>query len=503
MSADTPQFVTRSSLKIFSGTLISRVTGMLRDIAMAFCFGTSPALAAFLLSYRFVYLLRRLFGEALLHQGFIPHFESVRSQDPKEGALFFRDLFTSMALIVGGVILVGEVALSLVAGQTAHLSMLLLPGVFFICLFGLSSGLLQAEKTFFLPAASPALFNLIWILGVLFLRILPIQQAVGGLALLLSFAHIAQWGMTAPKTWNYLRGHLSLQECMSPRPFSPELKQLVRPLLLGVLGVASVQINSAIDGVFARFASLEGPAYLWYAIRMQQLPLALFALSLSSALLPSLSRAFQEKDDTRFSELLRSAEKRIFTLIFPCMIGIFVLGASSVNLLFGHGDFGTGSVMGTTQCLWAYGCALLPASFVLILAPAFYAKRDYSTPAIAFATSTVINIGLNSLFVFYFHLGASSIALATAFSSFYNLIFLYSRLQRRPRFSGTITKVAIAALLSGLAAYLFDRIFFGDIFDLPRGLARQLIHFGALAGIYFTSFFLLCAREFRSLYLSK
>ena len=80
MRTDSPQFVSRASMKFFSGTLMSRISGMLRDISMAFYFGTLPALAAFLLAYRFVYLIRRLFGEGLLHQGFIPHFEEKKSK---------------------------------------------------------------------------------------------------------------------------------------------------------------------------------------------------------------------------------------------------------------------------------------------------------------------------------------------------------------------------------------------------------------------------------------
>lgn len=492
MTTDTPQFVSRSSLKVLSGTLLSRVTGMLRDVVMAFCFGTSSPLAAFLLAYRFVYLIRRLFGEALLHQGFIPHFEEMRGDDPKKGALFFRDLFGSMAIVVGVIIFLGEGVFALLGGQTAHLSMLLLPGVFFICLFGLTSGLLQSEKTFFLPSASPAIFNVIWILGVLALKALPIERAVASLALLLSFAFLAQWGVTLPKTWSYLRKHLSVKECFTPKVFSPELKTLVSPLLLGVLGVASVQINSAIDGVFARAASPEGPAYLWYAIRLQQLPLALFSLALASALLPSLSRAILEKDDARYFKLIRFAEKRTFTLIFPCVIGIFVLGASSINLIFGRGDFNATSTVQTTLCLWGYGLALLPYALVQILAPAFYAKKDYATPATAFATSTALNIALNAVLVFVFNFGAASIALATAFSALYNLIFLYRRLGMVPTLSPTVKHVALATLISGGIAFFFDWTTFGPLFDFPRGFGGQLLRFGAPAALYFASFFAIC-----------
>ena len=485
MTTDTPDFVSRSSFKVLSGTLLSRVVGMLRDVTMAFCFGTSPALAAFFLAYRFVYLMRRLFGESLLHQGFIPHFESIRAEDPKKAALFFRDLFASMALVVAVVILLAEVGFAWTTGQTAELSKLLLPGVLFICLFGLSSGLLQTEKTFFLPAVSPAVFNLIWIAGLLLVRHLPVEIAVSHLSLILSFAVIAQFGMTVPKTLRYLMNHLSLRACLTPKPFTHELRQLVRPLLLGVLGVASMQINSAIDGIFARCASPEGPAYLWYAIRLQQLPLALFVLSLSTALLPSLSRTENP------TPLLRFAEKRVFSFIFPCVVGIFVLGASSVNLLFGRGDFGQTSIEQTTLCLFGYGIALLPYSFVQIFAPAFYARKDYTTPSIAFCYSTLLNITLNSLFVFVFKFGPVSIAIATACSALFNLIYLYRKLEMDLQIPETIKKVALATLLAGCATYLVDRALFGPLFVFPKTLPSQLLQFSLPTSFYFATLFAL------------
>ena len=140
MKTDTTHFVSRSAFQFFSGTLLSRVTGMLRDIAMAFCFGTSPELAAFLLSYRFVYLIRRLFGEGLLHQGFIPHFEITRAEDQKRGALFFRDLFWTFALVLGAGSLLAEMGLSFFASEIPKLAMLMLPGIFFLALCGLTCG---------------------------------------------------------------------------------------------------------------------------------------------------------------------------------------------------------------------------------------------------------------------------------------------------------------------------------------------------------------------------
>lgn len=498
MTTDTPQSLSRSALRFFSGTMLSRVSGLARDMSMAFCFGTSPALAAFLLAYRFVYLIRRLFGEGLLHQGFIPHFETKQREDPRKGALFFRDLFFSLALLLGGLVIAAEVILSYSGNETAKLAMWMLPGVFFICLFGLSTGLLQSQQSFFLSSVSPVASNLVWILGVIALRTLPISQAVIGLSAVLSFAFFAQWAMTVPKIWTFLRRSLSVKELFSIAPFSSELKALARPILLGMIGVASIQVNSAIDGIFARYADLEGPAYLWYAIRIQQLPLALFGLAISSALLPSLSRAIEEGAMERFQSLLDFAKRRIFLLIFPCVVGIFVLGAASVNLLFGRGDFGVSSVHETTLCLWCYGLGLLPSAFVQIWAQGFYAKKDYRTPTFGFLYAALINIALNALLVFGLDLGAASIALATSFSTLFNFLYLSKKLQVKSDLQPML-KVASCAMIAGVVV-LGVGVLLGDptlhfwrgegVF--PNTLTLQLFHFGLQAGIFFLVFFALC-----------
>lgn len=505
MNTDSTQTLTRSALRFFSGTSISRVSGLVRDMTMAFCFGTSPALAAFFLAYRFVYLIRRLFGEGLLHQGFIPHFETKKNEDPRRGALFFRDLFFSLSILLGGLIVVAEIVLSFSSSETAKLAMWMLPGIFFICLFGLSTGLLQSERSFFLPSVSPVASNAVWILGVLALRSLPIHQAVVGLSIVLSFAFFVQWGLTLPRIFRFLRQSLSLKEIFSIAPFSPELKSLARPILLGMIGVASTQINSAIDGIFALWADLEGPAYLWYAIRIQQLPLALFGIAISSALLPSLSRAIEEGATARFESLLNFAKRKIFFLIFPCVVGIFVLGLASVNLLFGRGDFGVNAVYETTLCLWCYGIGLLPSAFVQIVAQGFYAKKDYSTPTKGFVSAALLNTGLNALLVFWLDLGAASIALATSASTLFNAYYLSHKLGLKTNY-GPMLKVGSCAVLAGMAAlslgYLIGDgtlLFWRGEASLPNTVTMQLYHFGVQTGLFFLVFFGLCRAELAEL----
>ncbi|NGX39898.1 MAG: Lipid II flippase MurJ [Chlamydiae bacterium] len=508
--SDTPQGVSRSAVRFFSGTLLSRVTGMVRDMTMAFYFGTSPALAAFLLAYRFVYLIRRLFGEGLLRQGFIPHYEERKALSERGSALYFRDLFWTFALVLfvvlglieGGLFFFGRLGVFSGGGvEIAHLSALILPGLFFICLFGLTSALLQSEKHFFLSSAAPIAFNLVWMAGVIALGSFPTEEAVVGLSLVLVIAFAFQWGVTIPRTWEVLRRNLSLKEIFQLRVFSRSLKSITRPLFLGMIGVASMQVNSAIDSVFARFSSLEGPAYLWYAIRMEQLPLALFGIALSSALLPALSRTVEEKNEEGYQDLVRFGIKRTFTLIFPCVVGIFVLGVCSVNLLFGRGDFSSVAIVETTKCLWGYGLGLLPAALVQILAPAFYAKKDYTTPTKAFIFTAIMNIFFDALFVFGFGWGASSIAIATSGAACFNALYLYRHLRSKSFFSSSVVKVGTAGLMAGILTLFFGHFGLGDStvsLFLQKGVSFasetlvQLSQFLLQAGVFFALFFLFC-----------
>lgn len=481
--------------------MVSRITGMLRDMVMAYAFGASAQLAAFLLAYRFVYLIRRLFGESLLHQGFIPRFEAIRSRDSLKAARFFRDLMASLSIVLLLLIVAGEGVLSLIGGEVSTLMSWMLPGTFFLCLFGLTSGLLNTEKSFFIPAVSPAVFNIVWILGVLAVAKQPIEGAVFRLALIVTVALVFQFGMTLPKVASFLRSQLRGKDLWKCRPFSKDLAGLSTPLLLGVVGVAAVQVNSAVDGVFARFAALEGPAYLWYAIRMQQLPLALFGLALSSALLPSLSRSFERGDQEGFRALIRTSLLKIHYLLIPCTIGIFVLGASSVNLLFGRGDFDALATTQTTLCLWGYGLGLVPMAVTQILASSYYARKDYRTPALGFLYSAILNIAVNALLVFGLNLGPASIALATSGAALFNVLYLKKGegIRVAPPFVFTSVVVVCGLMTVSIGNVMGDATLrlFSVSPEYARQTLTQLVQFGIQASFFFGSLALILKIIFR------
>lgn len=411
---DTSHTIFKSAKSFFAGTALSRVSGLFRDIAIAISFGSSPEIGAFMVAYRLANLFRRLLGEGNLQAGFVPHFAALK----EEGGHFFRDVAYSMAVILLFAVAALEGVLwgcrRLVGSdwiEIIDLTMWMAPGLFFICLYGLNSSLLQCRKKYFIPAVAPVVFNFVWIAAVL------AYPNVRFLAIAVTAAFAGQWFVTTFEGWRLL----SLREWLQPKLFSPEFKKLLKPLMLGIVGIGAVQFNSALDAIFSRIADLKGPAFLWYAIRIQQLPLALFGIALSGALLPPLSRT---ADPVHRQNLLHAALKQSACLMIVCTFGIFALGESGIQLLYGHGDFSFADVQETNLCLWGYGIGLIPSVFVLILAASCYAEKNYRLPAIGSVASVVANIGLNILFVFGFGWGAVSIAIATSLSSVLNALVL-------------------------------------------------------------------------------
>lgn len=432
--SDTIHTIRRSAKHFFSGTALSRISGMLRDISMAYAFGTQPAVASFMVAFRLAHLLRRLFGEGALQSAFIPEFEALRHQNTANAFQFFKNLYVILTLFL--LFTIGLIGLGLAFFLTDNLSpdnqtivyltILMLPSLLFICLYGFNASLLQCEKKFFTSSVAPVAFNAIWIVTVLILKEFHFEgpQAMYWLSGGVIAACLGQWLFTLPALYSTLKKHLgSSWWTLATFSWSPIVK-IGKPLLLGIIGVAAFQVNTAVDSLFARYADPEGPALLWYAIRLQQLPLALFGIAISGAILPPLSRAIKSANWPQYHHFLQYALQYTISFIFPVTAAIFMIGDTCTALLYGHGQFTDHSIIGTTRCLWAYGLGLLPSTLVLILAPACYAQSNYVLPTCTSFLTMIVNGLLNAWMIMGLNLGPMSVALATSISAWINLIFL-------------------------------------------------------------------------------
>ncbi len=481
--------IVRSAARFLSGTLISRITGLGRDMVMAWVFGASASVAAFMVAYRLANLLRRVVGEGAMQAAFVPQFEHLRAQEPALAAAFFRRLVflvVSLLVVVVGAteLLFWAVPASPEWEEVIHLAMWLMPGILFISLFGLFSSLLQCERRFFLTGVAPVMLNVVWVAAAFLLRDFSMAAAMPYLAVSVTLGFAAQWLLLVPAArpvWQLKGAHADWSV----------IKKMASGLGLGLIGVSAAQVNSALDALFARAADLQGPAWLWYAIRIQQLPLALFGIALANALLPALSRARAARDEAGLEQLLTDALRKTALLLIPMTFACFACGRLGIAILFEHGDFNAVDVEQTTRCLWAYAVGLFPQGVVLMVATGCYADKRFGLPAFASAASVVVNIGLNALLVFGLEWGAASIALATSLASMVNLaILLRGRL--RPLFSKEALRVTLASLAALLAAWSIT---------LPEvTVLQQLMAISLQGTIFLVVLLTLTFREMRKLF---
>lgn len=500
---DTSPSILQFAKRFFAGTLLSRFSGFLRDMSTAFCFGSAPEVAAFMVAFRLANLFRRLVGEGNLQSSFIPYFESLQEEGSRRALFFYRDTTISLLcllLLIVSFLMGGLWGLTFFLSsdwsEIASLAMWMTPGLIFISLYALNAAFLNCQKRYFAPAAAPVFFNLTWIAIAWAGKNLPIRDSIRILAFGVTFALAAQWIVTAIQVKKNLP--LSWREWLRPRIFSAEWKQFVKPLILGLVGVGAVQINGLLDAIFSRLADPSGPAFLWYAIRIQQLPLALFGIALAGALLPALSRAIRAGAQVQYKSLLVQGIRHSAALMVPASFGLFALAGSGLNLLYGHGGFHSSDVRETLYCLWGYGIGLLPSVFVLLLATGFYAKRSYGVPTLASLAAMILNGSLNAILVFSLHWGAMSIALATSVAAWMNCFILGWQLSTQigPIFSSDFwfyfrrlcLAGASAAFLALIAGMSCGEVTLTPEISFTRNPGLQLLQFGVMGAVFAVSF---------------
>lgn len=489
----------KSFAHFFSGTMLSRISGMIRDLVMAFAFGDHPSVAAFMVAFRLSHLFRRLLGEGPFQSAFIPHFEELRIKDPLKANFFFRKLYFLLTIILLTITLFSEVIIGITCNyfnisnnnrEILNLTGWLLPGLIFICLYGLNISLLNCHESFFIPSFAPFICNAIWIFGALLLQNEYPTSAMPLLAKLIVIGFFCQWLFTLPLTLK--KSKETLKEKLSLK-IPSEIKNLLKSFSLGAIGVGAIQINAFLDTLFARYADLRGPVYLWYSIRLEQLAMAVLGIACVSTIVPRLSRAIKSQSPDA-SICFSFGFNRTLALMIPATFAILILGFPSVNLLYGRGEFTNLAVIKTTCCLWAYSLALLPSTLVILFSALFYAKNDFKRPTIASCTSIAFNVLLNAIFVFIFNLGAISIALATGLSAWINFIILKRlvTMEYQPTKAGPI--LLISTLATGVTFIL-------NHFLIPYGLSRtfiyQLLNFIVLF-ISFIGSLLLFAKVFKN-----
>lgn len=480
-------------------TLVSRVLALVRDTLQASFVGASFASDAFFVAFRLPNMFRALFAEGAFSAAFIPMFNrKVGEADDLSAGIRFAEqtlavllpvlvLFTMLMLVLAWPITWG---LSGGFKNPTHeqfafavmLSRITIPYLMLISLASLLGGILNSLHKFWVNAAAPILLNIAMIAALWFFhghgpdgayvtaRAQAISVTVGGVLQL-------AWLMLACK-----QAGLSLR-IRRPR-MSDDLKELLRLILPAALGAGAVQVNLAVSTALAGGLLDPGSiSYIYYADRLNQLPLGLIGIGLGTILLPTVSRQLSQKRDAEAMETQNRGVELALFLTLPATVAFVFASEPIIRGLFQHGHF---SAIDSVRCSWALSAFSLGLpSYVLVkvLTPGYYARHDTRTPVRYAVQSVAVNLAGNLILIpilgryGYGHVGPP---LATALASSLNVWMLYRTLRRRDHFHTDarlrrrVPRLAVASLIMGAMLFwlapLIDPYLTGSILRRAGGL---------------------------------
>jgi putative peptidoglycan lipid II flippase len=494
--------------------MLSRGLGMVRDMLVAYCFGTSLMASAFFVAFTIPNLFRRLFGEGALSAAFIPVLVETRKEEGDKASwklvarvatlltavlsiiALFGVLFFSVALHVPG--------LSEKWIATFSLSRIMFPYVLFICLAALAMAVLNSYRHFATSAFAPTLLNILLILAMVGLFPLvgtdPFARAKT-LAWAALIAGAAQLAIQIP----------ALRRFGCPCRFSsqwsdPRIRQIL--LLMGpaALGMAVTQFNVLIDRFLALWIGAWAPAALFYSERLIYFPLGVIATAMATVLLPTFSAHAAEGDHSAMRQTIIHSLQHIFFIMAPASIGLFLLAPDILSAIFQNGNFDAQSTMLCARALRFYAPGLVIFSAAKVLVPSFYAMQDTRTPVRVGIWTVLLNLILNVAFIlllplYWRHAG---MAFATVLAEGVGMMVLAVLLARRlPGLPWR--EVGISLTRSLFFALCMAFLVWGIHLFLPpqlvaRGMAPKFVQVISLlvaigAGM---SFYLLLARLFRA-----
>ena len=453
--------VSRAAGTVGFYTLLSRILGLVRDMVLAYFFGSKMAADAFFVAFRIPNLLRRFFAEGSLTIAFIPVFTETLTQKSKEDAYeLARAVLTLLSLLLVVVTILGVLLSPWIvriqaygfgaSGAKYELTVLLtritFPYIFLVSLVAFFMGVLNSLRHFAAPAAAPILLNVGIIAGALWVSPF-LSEPIVGVAIGVLIGGILQVLLQIP--WVMKKG-LSLRPLWMPR--HPAVKKIGLLMLPAIFGSAVYQLNQFIGTLLASFLPQGSISWLYYADRIVEFPLGVFAIAISTAALPSLAKQVAGKDFSDFRETLGHALRLVFFITTPATVGMILLRVPIIEVFFERGAFDHRTTLMTAQALLFYSLGLWAFSASRVMLSAFYAFQDTKTP-VQVATITMIANALLSLLLMG-PLRHGGLALSLSLSSTLQLLLLIIILSRRgdlldlkPMISSAARSLAASAVM--------------------------------------------------------
>lgn len=491
----------KSALTVSGLTLVSRITGVIRDMLIARYFGATAATDAFYVAFRLPNMLRRLFAEGAFQQAFVPMLSDVReTQTPERAKRFTEHVFTILGLAVFAASVLGVLAAPLLVWAIAGgmkeelatfdlavgLTRWMFPYIAFMSLVALAASILNTMKRFAIPAATPILLNLSFIVATIFLT--PyFDEPIWALAVGVLVGGVLQLGAQ-------ILALVRLGCVLRPRGVKTSLadadvRRVLKLMLPALFGVGVAQLSILINTNIASHLGHGAVTWLNYADRLMEFPTALLGVALGTVLLPGLSAAHAKGDTLRYNALLDHGLRLVVLVGIPAAVGLWLASEALVAFLFQGKNFSPSDVAETARAVVGYSVGLIGLIALKITAPAFYARKDIKTPVrVAFLSLVVVQI-LNLVTVPMFDQAglALSVGLGSCVNAGVLLTTLYRREIYRPRagWGKFLFQVLVASAVMGAGLWFSQRGFSWTALTWEVRAGGTLLLVAAAAVVYF------------------
>jgi putative peptidoglycan lipid II flippase len=456
--------------------MTSRILGLVRDQVMAGLFGLSMAHDAFNIAMRVPSLVRDLFAEGAMSAAFVPTFTRYWKTEGKDAAFRLGNLVLNGLLVVTtALVIIGmifaEPLLSMLPDEfsgpdgkdrlalTVDLTRIVLPFLTLVAVAVAMGGMLNSLRRFFVPALSPAIYNVGMLLSAF--ALIPVCRLLGWDPI---FA-IAIGTLVGGLGQILVQMPLLHREGFRYRPIvsftDPGMREIL--LLMGpaTLGLAASQVNIIVNTVLAVGEGQGAVTALALAFRLMYLPIGLFGVSVATAALPEIARQVNAGELDSVRRTISSSLRMMLMMSVPATVGLMALAGPIIELIFQRGAFDASSTQMTAMALLGYAPGLLGYSAVKIASPTFYAMKEARTPVLISMATIALNLVLNLVLVRYYSF--QGLAIGTAIAALFNAACLFVVLSRRidgidgRRVCVATAKILIASLAMGAAAVLTER----------------------------------------------
>ncbi len=414
-----------------AATMTSRILGLVREQVLAYWFGASDAMDAYLVAFRVPNLVRDLFAEGAMSAALVPTFSRTlalegRTRAWQLGNAIMTALMVATAVLVAGAVIFAPALVHLLARDfsavpgkfelTVLLTRIMAPFLILVAMAAACMGMLNSLNVFFIPALAPAMFNVASI--VVGIALVPVAISAG-IQPIIAMAYGTLVGGLGQVALQWPPLH---KEGFRFRPrldFSdPGLRRVLTLMGPGMVGLAATQLNVFVNTIVATGEGTGAVSWLTYAFRVMYLPIGLFGVSIATATTPAMSRLAAANDTPRMRSTLASAIALMLTLNVPATLGLIVLATPIVRLLFERGSFTPADTLATAAAVQLYAVGLVGYSVVKIVSPTFYAMGRSRTPAAVGVAAVLLNAVLSVAAAPV--LGYRGLALSASVASLFN-----------------------------------------------------------------------------------